>query len=159
MDDNVYAAEGLAKLLRLHGHTVAVAFDGPGGLAAARADRPDVVFLDIGLPGLDGYEVARRLRVDVPDGVTLVALTGFGQDADHGARRAAGFDHYLVKPAEPGRTAAAAGGREQARRRLACCFSLRRRLYTGDERSTERRQAGQGGLPGPWRHICHRRLS
>jgi CheY-like chemotaxis protein len=101
IDDNVYAAEGLARLLRLDGHSVDVAYDGTGGLNAALARRPDVIFLDIGLPGLDGYAVARKMRDAGLNGVKLVALTGYGKDDDRRRARAAGFDEYLVKPAEP----------------------------------------------------------
>jgi len=101
IDDNVYAAEGLARLLRLDGHSVDVAYDGTGGLNAALARRPDVIFLDIGLPGLDGYAVARKLRDAGLSGVKLVALTGYGKYDDRRRARAAGFDEYVVKPAEP----------------------------------------------------------
>jgi signal transduction histidine kinase len=101
VDDNVYAAEGLARLLRLDGHNVDVAYDGTSGLKAALARRPDVIFLDIGLPGLDGYAVARKMRDAGLTGVTLVALTGYGKDDDRRRARTAGFDEYLVKPAEP----------------------------------------------------------
>src|SRR5262249_44729316 len=101
IDDNVYAAEGIARLLRLDGHTVDVAYDGSGGFNAAVARRPDVILLDIGLPGLDGYTVARKLRAAGLTGVKLVALTGYGKDDDRRRARAAGFDEYLVKPAEP----------------------------------------------------------
>jgi PAS domain S-box-containing protein len=100
VDDNVDAADSLALLLRLAGHDVRVAHDGPSALEAARAERPDAVFLDLGMPGMDGYEVARRLRQESGlDGVRLVALTGWGQDEDRRRTQEAGFDQHLVKPA------------------------------------------------------------
>jgi two-component system CheB/CheR fusion protein len=101
VDDNVDAAESLALLLQHDGHEVQVAHDGHAALDAARGFRPDLVLLDIGLPGMDGYDVARRLRIDpeVP-ALTLVALTGFGQDEDRRRTSAAGFDHHLTKPVE-----------------------------------------------------------
>ncbi|MGH7818834.1 MAG: response regulator [Candidatus Binatia bacterium] len=102
VDDNVDAAESLACLLGLLGHDVRVAHDGPSALAAAAGRSPDVVFLDLGLPGMDGYEVARRLRSEPRFASTvLVALTGYGQDEDRRRSEEAGFDHHLVKPVEP----------------------------------------------------------
>jgi CheY-like chemotaxis protein len=99
VDDNVDAADTLTALLEFKGHTVAVAHDGPQALAAARSLLPQVVFLDIGLPGMSGYEVARDLRAMAAlDGVTLIALTGWGTDADRLKTDAAGFDHHLTKP-------------------------------------------------------------
>jgi PAS domain S-box-containing protein len=101
VDDNVDAAESLALALRLAGHDVRVAHDGPSALDAARAARPDVVLLDLGMPVMDGYEVARRLRREPGlDGVRLVALTGWGQEEDRRRTREAGFDGHLVKPVE-----------------------------------------------------------
>ncbi len=101
VDDNVDAAESLAMLLRLWGHEVAVAHDGPAALRAAAAQRPQVALLDIGLPGMDGYELARRLRSQTGLGpVVLVALTGWGQDEDRRRSHEAGFDHHLTKPVE-----------------------------------------------------------
>jgi len=103
VDDNVDAARSLARLLtKLHGQEVRVAHDGPEALGIAAEFRPEVVLLDIGLPGMDGYEVARTLRQRPESGGTLiVALTGWGQDEDVGRSRAAGIDHHLVKPADP----------------------------------------------------------
>ena len=101
VDDNVDAAESLAMLLRLWGHEVAVAHDGPDALRAAEAQRPEFALLDIGLPGMDGYELARRLRPQPGFGQTiLVALTGWGQEEDRRRSKEAGFDHHLVKPVE-----------------------------------------------------------
>jgi PAS domain S-box-containing protein len=101
VEDSRDAADSLAMLLQLWGHQVRVARDGLSGLKAARSFRPQVVFLDIGLPGLDGYEVARRLRAEFGDEVRLVAMTGYGQEEDRRRAREAGFDAHLVKPAEP----------------------------------------------------------
>jgi PAS domain S-box-containing protein len=101
IDDNVDAAQSLAKLLEITGHEVQVAYDGPSGLEAALAMRPDLVLLDIGLPGLDGYEVAQRMRQQATlKNIVLVALTGYGQDTDRQRSQEAGFDHHLVKPAK-----------------------------------------------------------
>jgi two-component system CheB/CheR fusion protein len=102
VDDNVDAAESLAMLLRVQRHEVRTAHDGPAALDAAAAFRPEVVLLDIGLPRMDGYEVARRLRGQADSQMTLlVALTGYGQDDDRRRAAEAGFDAYLVKPADP----------------------------------------------------------
>jgi len=101
VDDNRDGAESLALLLRTGGHEVRTAHDGPGALEAARAFRPHVVFLDIGLPGMDGYEVARRLRKEpgMEKGL-LAALTGYGQEEDRRKAMEAGFNVHLVKPAD-----------------------------------------------------------
>jgi CheY-like chemotaxis protein len=98
----VDAADSLATLLELSGHQVRTAYGGSAALEVAESHRPEVVLLDIGLPGMDGYEVARRLRgTAVSAGVMLVALTGYGQDADRRRTQEAGFDHHLVKPVDP----------------------------------------------------------
>jgi PAS domain S-box-containing protein len=99
VDDNQDSAESLALLLEIYGHEVQVAFTGPAALDRARTFLPDVVLLDIGLPGMDGYEVARQLRAE-RDGCRLVALTGYGQDEDRRRSREAGFDHHLIKPVD-----------------------------------------------------------
>ena len=102
IEDNVEAAEVLAEMLRLSGHDVEVALDGPGGLQIFETFRPQVVLCDIGLPGMDGYEVALRMRERRPTGrPTMIALTGYGSAKDHKRSLAAGFDHHLVKPADP----------------------------------------------------------
>jgi CheY-like chemotaxis protein len=98
IDDNIDAAESLAMLLRLKGHEVHVAYEGEAGVALALKTAPDCVLVDIGLPGIDGYEVAKRLRSHDRDGVLLVALTGYGQAEDRMRSGQAGFDHHLVKP-------------------------------------------------------------
>ena len=101
VDDNVETARALARLLKLLVHDVRTAHDGPSAIDAARDHRPDFVLLDIGLPGMDGYELARRIRSG-PSGrdITLIALTGYGQAEDFDRSRDAGFDHHFVKPAE-----------------------------------------------------------
>jgi CheY-like chemotaxis protein len=102
IDDSDETAESLAMLLRLYGHEVRVAHDGPTALAEADAWPPEVVLLDIGLPGgMDGFETARRLRADRGESVRLVALTGRSACEDQERAQEAGFDVYLVKPAEP----------------------------------------------------------
>lgn len=102
VDDDRDAADSLALLLRLWGHAVHVAYHGPGALEAAAAYRPEVVLLDMVMPGMTGYEVADRLRREPGLGkAVLIALTGLGQDEDHRRSREAGFTSHLVKPAEP----------------------------------------------------------
>ena len=102
VDDNKDAAESLALLLRLQGHDIRVAHDGTSALAVARSHRPAVVFLDIGMPGMDGYEVARRMRgMPETEQAVIAALTGWGQHEDRTRTAAAGFDHHLVKPVAP----------------------------------------------------------
>jgi signal transduction histidine kinase len=99
VDDNVDAALTLAELLTLEGHETHVAHDGPAAVDAARRLSPDVAILDIGLPGFDGFEVARRLRADPAlRRVLLVALSGWVQPDDRARSREAGFDHHLAKP-------------------------------------------------------------
>ncbi|HEV3443420.1 MAG TPA: MASE1 domain-containing protein [Gemmataceae bacterium] len=102
VDDNVDAAQSLAMLLRLSGQDVRVEHNGPAALQAADEYRPRLVLLDIGLPGMSGYEVAALLRQRHHlDGITLVAVTGYGQEDDRRRSREVGFDHHLVKPVEP----------------------------------------------------------
>ncbi len=99
VDDNVDVAEAVAMLLEDLGHEVKVAHSGPQALESVRTYRPEAVFLDLGLPGMDGYEVARRLRAEPGvGGVLLVALSGYGQPEDRRRSREAGFDEHLVKP-------------------------------------------------------------
>ena len=100
IDDNRDAAESMAMLLRLRGHEVQVAYDGPSGVSMALKTKPDCVVVDIGLPGIDGYEVAKRLRShEAGRRLLLIALTGYGQAEDRARSEQAGFDHHLVKPA------------------------------------------------------------
>ncbi|MGR8933967.1 MAG: hybrid sensor histidine kinase/response regulator [Gammaproteobacteria bacterium] len=105
VEDNPDVADSLILLLELFGHSVETAADGAQGLAVARSFQPDVVLLDIGIPGMDGYELAERLRADEQFRDTLiVALSGYEQSSDDKNRGAAsGIDHYLVKPADPER--------------------------------------------------------
>lgn len=101
VDDNSDAAELLAELLQAYGHEVLVVTDAVGALAAAPAFGPDVALLDIGLPVIDGYELARRLRAVLPEAPFLIALTGYGREQDRAQAREAGFDEHLVKPVNP----------------------------------------------------------
>jgi CheY-like chemotaxis protein len=102
VDDNVDAAASLTLVLRAGGHEVRMAHDGPAALLEAQAFRPEFVFLDLGLPKMNGYEVAKNLRAGNPrDGLTLIALTGYGADDVQQRTREAGFDHHLVKPVGP----------------------------------------------------------
>ena len=102
VDDNTDAAESLAILLRLKGHEVRVAFEGASAIVTAREFHPQVVFLDIGMPAMDGYEVARRLRRENNvSAAMLIALTGYGQESDRQRSQEAGFDLHLVKPIDP----------------------------------------------------------
>ena len=100
VDDNVDAAEAVGKLMEILGNEVALAPDGPAALAAAKAAPPDLILLDIGLPGMDGYEVAARLRGAGHTRAALVALTGYGRENDVRRSRDAGFDYHLVKPVD-----------------------------------------------------------
>jgi signal transduction histidine kinase/DNA-binding response OmpR family regulator len=103
VDDNVDAADTLSTLLQLYGHETCVCRDGPSALEQAEAYQPDLILLDIGLPGMDGYEVARRLRA-LPSlrDVTIAAVTGYGRVEDQQHSRASGIDHHLIKPVDVG---------------------------------------------------------
>jgi CheY-like chemotaxis protein len=98
VDDNIDAAKTLGQLLTFTGHEVSLAHDGPAALAAASTGALDLVLLDIGLPGMDGYAVAARLRAMGHTDTALVALTGYGREDDIRRSRDAGFDHHVVKP-------------------------------------------------------------
>jgi CheY-like chemotaxis protein len=101
VDDNSDAANSLAMWLALVGHEVRVAHDGPSALEVARTFLPHMMFLDIGMPGMDGYEVARRVRKTPElENTVLVALTGWGQQEDRRRTSEAGFNRHLVKPPE-----------------------------------------------------------
>lgn len=102
VDDNRDAAESMSMLLEMWGHEVAYAYDGPTAIETAEQWHPEAVFLDIGLPGMDGYEVAERLR-GLPEAkhAVLIAITGYGQEDDRRRSRRAGIDHHLVKPVAP----------------------------------------------------------
>ena len=103
VDDNIDAAETLEMLLEVSGHEVRMAHEGFSAIDLALAWQPDVMLLDIGLPGLSGFELAKRIRLsDKLKSVVLIALTGYGQESDRQLSRQAGFDHHLVKPANFG---------------------------------------------------------
>lgn len=101
VDDNVDQADTLGALCRVMGHEVQIAYDGEAALALARSTRPEVVFLDITLPGMDGYAVAARLRAEHGARVQLVAVSGRGRDEDRARALSAGFDQFLLKPLDP----------------------------------------------------------
>jgi CheY-like chemotaxis protein len=102
VDDNMDAADSLGHLLELMGHEVRTAYDGEAGVVAAAAFRPDVVLMDIGMPKLNGYDAARRIRQESwGKQLILVALTGWGQESDRRRSQEAGFDRHLVKPVDP----------------------------------------------------------
>jgi len=102
VDDNQDAAETLAIVLRLDGHTVAVAFDGATALDKAARFRPQAVLLDIGMPGMDGYQLVRELRAqEATRSAVIVAVTGYGQPDDRARAKAAGFNGHLAKPVDP----------------------------------------------------------
>jgi PAS domain S-box-containing protein len=100
VDDNLDTAKGMVRLLKLLGNEVGLAHDGPSAIEAARDLQPDFVLLDIGLPGMDGYEVAQWLRKESNFEGTIIGISGYGQDKDRRRSREAGFDHHLVKPVD-----------------------------------------------------------
>jgi CheY-like chemotaxis protein len=112
VDDNVDTAQSIQMLLKEAGHDVHVAHDGLKALEVARRLRPEFVFLDLGLPGLDGFEVARALRRE-PDlqSVRIIAISGYGGEADRRKAQEAGVDQHLVKPADPAFLESLLGGR------------------------------------------------
>src|SRR6185437_6607846 len=101
-DDNKDAADSLAILLRMDGHDIVVVHDGRLAMSTIESFRPEIALLDVGMPGLDGYEVARHVR-QCPLGtmITLIAVTGWGQASDKARATAAGFDHHFTEPVEP----------------------------------------------------------
>jgi CheY-like chemotaxis protein/two-component sensor histidine kinase len=101
VDDNKDAAETLAELVEMLGHEVEIAYDGPSALAKAREHEPDLVLCDIGLPTMDGFEVARRLRAGGAAGARLIALSGYAQPEDVARALEAGFDAHVAKPPDP----------------------------------------------------------
>jgi CheY-like chemotaxis protein len=101
VEDNADSAEGVAALLRISGLEVEIAADGPSALKLCRDFRPDLVLLDIGLPGMDGYEVGRRLRQILGADARIVALTGYGHDEDRRRASRAGIDEHVLKPIRP----------------------------------------------------------
>ena len=100
VDDNADAADSLAMLLQVRGDEVRVAYDGEEALAAEAAFQPEAILLDIGMPKLSGYDVARRVRDLRGPGVLIVAITGWGQEDDRQRARDAGFDHHFTKPVD-----------------------------------------------------------
>ncbi len=99
MDDDRDSAESMAIILEMSGHDVRKAHNGPDALRAASDYRPDVVLMDIGMPGMSGHEVAQKMReTSATRDVVLIAMTGYGRQVDREQSRAAGFDHHLVKP-------------------------------------------------------------
>ena len=100
VEDNIDGAETLAAILRAMGHDTRIAFNGYAGLVIADEFRPDVVLLDIGLPGLDGYDVARTLRERRKDGLVIIAVSGYGHQSARERARETGIDHFLVKPVD-----------------------------------------------------------
>jgi CheY-like chemotaxis protein len=100
VDDNVDAAETLAAVLEMEGYTVGIGFNGAQALSLIDELRPRVAVLDIGMPQIDGYEVAKRVRAQYGAGIVLIALTGWGQASDRERALAAGFDHHIVKPVD-----------------------------------------------------------
>jgi CheY-like chemotaxis protein len=101
VEDNADAREALRVLLELEGHAVEAAAEGQQALEVVRAKDPDIALVDIGLPGIDGYEVARRVRSHDGRRPVLIALTGYGQPEDRRRAAEAGFDDVLVKPVDP----------------------------------------------------------
>src|SRR5690606_16950347 len=100
-DDNADAADSLQRILAFYGYAVKTAYDGRAALAAALEFEPQIAVLDIGMPEMDGYELARELRSRRGAALTLVALTGWGQEHDRRRSAEAGFDHHLTKPVDP----------------------------------------------------------
>ena len=102
VDDSVDTVESTARLLKLHGHEVQTACDASEAIAAALRWRPEFVLLDLGLPDIDGYQVALRIRQEAScQGTVLIALTGYGQPEDRQRSREAEIDHHLLKPVDP----------------------------------------------------------
>jgi two-component system CheB/CheR fusion protein len=101
VDDSPATVETTRVLLELWGHVTLIARDGPAAIQAADRFRPDVMFLDIGLPRLDGYEVARQVRRLAGKQPVIICITGYGRDEDRRRSREAGCDHHFLKPADP----------------------------------------------------------
>jgi CheY-like chemotaxis protein len=102
VEDSIDSAETLGELITRWGHEVRLAHDGASALKVAREFKPQVILLDIGLPDMDGYTVANRLRGEDLGGNILVALTGYGEAQDRARAQQAGFDRHLTKPVDPG---------------------------------------------------------
>ena len=103
-DDSEHSANSLGMLLRMEGHEVVIVHDGVQALLAFATQQPEFALLDIGMPGLSGYEVAEQIRRKSPARrVTLIAVTGWDEEGDRARAQAAGFDHHFTKPVEPDR--------------------------------------------------------
>ena len=101
VDDDLDSAESLAMLFQMMGHDVRAAHDGLAAVEQADVFRPDLIVLDIGMPGIDGYETCRRIRRALGRGIKLIAMTGWGQERDKQEAKRAGFDAHLTKPVDP----------------------------------------------------------
>jgi two-component system CheB/CheR fusion protein len=102
VEDDPDVAQSLALILRCDDHDVRIAYDGPAALQVLSKLKPDVVLLDVGLPGMDGYQVARRMREEALESrLTIIAMSGYGQAEDHSQSMEAGCDAHLVKPVQP----------------------------------------------------------
>jgi len=125
IEDNEDAANSLAELLKMEGHRVCVAIDGQSGIAKAREFRPEAVLCDIGLPDVDGYEIARTLRADGKFRSTrLIALSGYAQPEDRQRAMAAGFDDHIPKPPSLDALATAFASRDKPRTMAAALAPL-----------------------------------
>jgi CheY-like chemotaxis protein len=117
VDDSKDGADSLSVVLSLMGAEACAAYDGPSALELVGSFRPTVVLMDIGMPEMDGHEVARRIRADAGNAaIKLIALTGWGTDAERRRSEAAGFDEHWVKPVEPEKLKALVAGRTGGRR-------------------------------------------
>lgn len=101
VEDNADQAETLKEVLILQGHSLQIASSGPAAIELARRQRPDVVLLDLGLPGCDGFEVARRLRAEHGEAMRIIAVSAYAAESDRERSREAGCEVHLVKPADP----------------------------------------------------------
>jgi len=101
VDDHADAAESLAEIMRMLGHVVAIAYDGPSAIEKGRTTPLDIVLCDLGLPGMSGYEVAKALRADGKSGMLLIAVSGYAQPDDVKKAVEAGFDAHVAKPCDP----------------------------------------------------------
>jgi CheY-like chemotaxis protein len=107
VEDQADAREALGMILQLDGHSIASAAEGPEGLELILSERPDVALLDLGLPGMTGFEIATRVREELGESITLIAMSGYGQPEDVRRAEASGFNRHLTKPVDPKRLAAA----------------------------------------------------
>jgi CheY-like chemotaxis protein len=98
VDDNEDIADALSRLLSLLGYEVLTAYDGVRAIEVAKKELPDIVLLDIGMPEIDGYEVARKMKNSIEKKIKLIAITGYGQEEDRTRAYESGFDYHLVKP-------------------------------------------------------------